>query len=83
MEYLSTKEIATITGCSIKTAQRWAVKNNVKSEGVGARKTFFWTKENLEHFKNRNKKAGRPRKETENYIIKKHNLAILIVNSNL
>lgn len=65
MEYLSTKQVANFFDCCIKTAQRWAVKNNVKSVGVGARKTFFWTDKNIEDFNNRNKKAGRPRKAAD------------------
>ena len=65
MKYLSTKEVANLIGCCIKTAQRWAVKNNVKAEGFGARKTFFWTDKNIEDFNNRNKKAGRPSVETK------------------
>lgn len=60
MDYLSTKEVAALAGCCIKTAQRWAIKNDVKSEGFASRKTFFWTQENFENFKKRNKKAGRP-----------------------
>ena len=57
LEFYTSQEVGIIEGVTDKIAQRWAVKNKVKRLSD----RYFWTAEDLEAFKNRNKVIGRPK----------------------
>ena len=55
-------EVAEICGCSLSTVVGYAQKNDINFVGNGRRKIFIWFDEDIEQFKSRNTKRGRPRK---------------------
>ena len=62
-DFFSTKEAASSAGVSLVLACKWAAKNNVQCAGVGKGSIYFWTAEDVERFKARGTKRGRPRKD--------------------
>ena len=58
---MTTNEVAEIAKCQAITARIWAEKNGVQFVGEGRRKTYIWSESDLERFKDRNTKRGRPK----------------------
>ena len=60
---MTTEEVANIVGCKPITARIWALHNGVKFVGGGNAKIYIWSESDLERFKDRNTKRGRPKPE--------------------
>ncbi len=55
-DYWTSQEVAKIEDVTAVVAQTWAKEHNVKRLSD----RYMWTREDLEGFKKRNKKRGRP-----------------------
>ena len=62
-EYISSKEAASSAGVSLVRARKWAAANSVKLAGTGIGGVYLWTAEDVERFKARGTKRGRPSKD--------------------
>lgn len=60
---LTTKDVALLCGCESQTVSRWAAENDIDYVGENRRKTYIFSEADLERFKARNTKRGRPKKQ--------------------
>lgn len=58
MRYYTTDEVATLTNAGKQTAQYFARTKGVGYVGKGTGKTYIWTSDDIERFKQRNKAVG-------------------------
>ncbi|MEL5720889.1 MAG: helix-turn-helix domain-containing protein [Treponemataceae bacterium] len=58
---LTSKDVAKICNCEAQTVSRWAARNDVNYVGENRRKIYLFTEADLERFKSRNTKRGRPK----------------------
>ena len=62
----SNEDVATMCGCSFSTVVHHAQKheNDIRAIGIGRRKTYVWFKEDIDRFRAREVRMGRPPKKT-------------------
>jgi hypothetical protein len=61
-ETYSTKEVAALACIDERTARVWAARSNVAYIGEGRRKSYQWTRADIDRFNDR-RCPGRPRRE--------------------
>jgi hypothetical protein len=59
---LNCASVSCLTGASMRTAQKWAHENDLRAELEGTRKTYYWTRADVDRFLQRPHPGNRARK---------------------